>query len=45
MSSVDVLYARERIADLAVRLVHGWRDTDGAPVTLESLTAAVSLYE
>jgi len=37
--------AAERVVDVARRLVHGERDEDGAPITLESLVAAVSAYE
>ena len=45
MSSSEMLYARERIAELAIKLVHGHQDRDGSPVTLETLVAAVSRYE
>lgn len=36
---------KDRLVEIARKLVHGERDVDGARVTLESLTTAVSDYE
>ena len=46
MTLADVCRQRkQRVVDVARRLVHGAADADGAPLGLETLTAAVSDYE
>ena len=44
MKSADILFRQGRVLEVAGMLVESRRDHDGAPVTLETLTAAWSSY-
>lgn len=45
MSGRDVLFRQERVLEVVRKFVHGERDYDGAPVTVETLVAAQTSYE